>query len=165
MCRIPCQKSIFCEFLSSPGLTKKGENCLVGYSGWSFRRGSLLEGLSLRISLPEDLSGGIIRRFWNFQNPQRLWRCRKFWRFRIFCIDSESVFCHYSRFLRTGDATRSAKSRTFVFAGRRSTSEGSQRLRRKKKSLKIDKESFRCRFAQEPHGKNTMFPLPDATWH
>ena len=60
--------------------------------------------------------------------------------------------------------TRSAKGRTFVFAGRRSTFKGSQTLQKTQKSKKIDEKSLRRCFANAPREKNSIIPLPDETW-
>ena len=65
---------------------------------------------------------------------------------------------------RASDSTRSAKGRTSVFAGRRSTFKGSQTLQKNQKSKKIDEKSLRRCFANAPRKKNSIFPLPDATW-
>ena len=53
--------------------------------------------------------------------------------------------------------TRSAKGRTFVFAGRRSTFKGLAGFAGKTKLTKIDEKSLRCSFAHEPHEKNVFF--------
>ena len=62
------------------------------------------------------------------------------------------------------NSTCNAKHRTFVFADRCGTSEGSQTLQTKTKIDKIYRKSRRRRFAHEPHKENPMFSFADATW-
>ena len=61
-------------------------------------------------------------------------------------------------------STRSAKARTFVFAGRRSTFKASRTLQKNRKSTNIDEKSLRRCFANALHEGNSIFPLSDATW-
>ena len=85
---------------------------------------------------------------------------RDFPRFRVdFRID----FRGFSRLHRASDSTRVAIGRTSVFAGRRSTSEGSQTLRKTRNSTTIHRKSARRCFVNAPHEKNSMFSLPDVT--
>ena len=72
-------------------------------------------------------------------------------------------FRGFSRLLRTSDATRSAKGRPSVFAGMRSTLEGSQASQKNQKLTKIVGKSVRQRFANEPSENNSIFSLADAT--
>ena len=62
------------------------------------------------------------------------------------------------------DMTRSANGRTLDFADRRGTLEGSQTLRKARRSIKIDGKSLQRRFANEPRGKKSIFALLGATW-
>ena len=82
--------------------------------------------------------------------------------FRRFRVDFRVDFRGFSRLHRASDSTRSAKGRTSVFAGRRSTLEGSQTWRKSRKSTKIAEKSIRHRFANKPHEKNSIFSLLDA---
>ena len=69
--------------------------------------------------------------------------------FRRFLVDFRVDFRGFSRLHRASDSTRSAKGRTSVFAGRRDTLEGSQTLRKNRKSTKIEETSLRRRFVNE----------------
>ena len=64
---------------------------------------------------------------------------------------------------RTSDLTRSANGRTLDFAGRRGTSEGSQTLRKNRKSMKNGDKTLRQCFANAPCRKNSLLALPDTT--
>ena len=69
--------------------------------------------------------------------------------FRRFRVDFATDFRRFSMLHRASDSTRSAKGRTSVFAGMRSTSEGSQTLRQTRKST---------RMLQPGRAKKTRFP-------
>ena len=56
--------------------------------------------------------------------------------FRRFLVDFRVDFRGFSRLHRASDSTRSAKGRTSVFAGRRSTFKGSQTSQKNRKSTK-----------------------------
>ena len=84
--------------------------------------------------------------------------------FRRFRVDFGIDFRCFSRQHCASDVTRSASGRTLDFADRRGTLEGSQTLRKARKSTKIDGKSLRRRFANEPRGKKSIFALPGATW-
>ena len=61
------------------------------------------------------------------------------------------------------DSTRSAKGRTFVFASRRSTLEGSQARQKHAKSRKLDRTLLGRRFASEPRARSSPFSIPCAS--
>ena len=84
--------------------------------------------------------------------------------FRRFRIDFGIDFRCFSRQHCASDVTRSASGRTLDFADRRGTLEGSQTLRKARKSTKIDGQSLRRRIANEPRVKKLIFALPGATW-
>ena len=106
----------------------------------------------------------LFRRFRKFWSSRGFRRCRIFRKFRSFCIDSGTNVRCFSRLHRASDSTRSAKSRTSVFAGRRSTFKGSQTLPKKRKSTKIDEKSLRRCFVNALHEENSIFPFSNATW-
>ena len=62
-----------------------------------------------------------------------------------------------------GDSTRCAQGRTFVFAGRRSTLEGSQARQKHAKSRKLDRTLLGRRFASEPRARSSPFSIPCAS--
>ena len=66
--------------------------------------------------------------------------------------------CH-----RAGDWTRCAQCRTFVFAGRRSTLEGSQARQKHAKSRKLDRSLLGRRFASELRARSSPFSIPCAS--
>ena len=71
-----------------------------------------------------------------------------------------SVFDAFRSFLTchsTGDSTRCAQGRTFVFAGRRSTLEGSQARQKNGKLRKLDRTLLGRRFASEPRARSSPF--------
>ena len=117
-------------------------------------RSSRLE--SLRVARPS--------RFERPKSTEKLAQAAPRRDFRRFRVDLGTDFSGFSRLHRASDLTRSAKGRTSVFAGRRSTFKGSQTLQKNQKSKKIDEKSFRRCFANAPRKKNSIFPLPDATW-
>ena len=84
--------------------------------------------------------------------------------FRRFRVDFGIDFRCFPRQHCASDVTRSASGRTLDFADRRGTLEGSQTLRKARKSTQIDGKSLRRRFANEPRGKKLIFALPGATW-
>ena len=84
--------------------------------------------------------------------------------FRRFRVDFGTDFSGFSRLHRASNSTRSAKGRTSVFAGRRSTFKGSQTLQKNRRSTKIDAKSLRQCFANAQRGENSIFSFPDATW-
>ena len=74
-----------------------------------------------------------------------------------------SVFDVFSSFLTchsTGDSNRRAQGRTFVFASRRSTLEGSQARQKHAKSRKLDRTLLGRRFASEPRARSSPFSIP-----
>ena len=73
------------------------------------------------------------------------------------------VFRRFLRCHRAGDWTRCAQCRTFVFAGRRSTLEGSQTRQNNAKSCKLERSSLGRPFTSEPREKSSMFSIPSAT--
>ena len=77
-----------------------------------------------------------------------------------------SVFDVFRSFLTchgTGDSTRCAQGRTFVFAGRRSTLEGSQARQKHAKSRKLDRSLLGRRFASELRARSSPFSIPCAS--
>ena len=70
------------------------------------------------------------------------------------------LFRGFSRCHGAGDSTRCARARTFVFAGRRSTLEGSQARQKNAKSRKFDRTSLGRRFASEPLARSSPFSIP-----
>ena len=84
--------------------------------------------------------------------------------FRPFRVNFRVDFRGFSRLHRASDSTRVAMGQTSVFAGRRSTSEGSLTLRKNRKSMKVVEKSLRRRCANEPREENSIFSFPDASW-
>ena len=84
--------------------------------------------------------------------------------FRRYRVDFRADLHCFSRLHRASDSTRSAKGQTSVFAGMRSTLEGSQTLRNNRKSTKIDETSLRHCVATRSRDQNSIFSLPGATW-
>ena len=66
---------------------------------------------------------------------------------------------------RASESIRSAKSRTSVFASRRSTSDGSLSFGASPKSTEIVENSHRKRFSIMLHGKYSILSLPDVPWN
>ena len=83
--------------------------------------------------------------------------------FRRFHVDFGIDFRCFSRQHCASDVTRSASGRTLDFADRRGTLEGSQTLRKARKSSKVCEEWLRRRFANKPRGKKSIFTLPGAS--
>ena len=113
---------------------------------------------------PESLRVARPGRFERQKSTENVARAASRRDFRRFWVDLGTDFRGFSRLHRASDSTRSAKSRTSVFTGRRGTFKGSQTLPKKRKSTKIDEKSLRRCFANELHEENSIFPLPDATW-
>ena len=86
-------------------------------------------------------------------------------RFSTISVDFGNDFSGFPRLHCASDSTRSAKGRTSVFAGRRSTFKGSQTSPKKQKSTEIDEKLFRRCFANALHEENSFFSLSDATRH
>ena len=77
-----------------------------------------------------------------------------------------SVFDAFRSFLTchgAGDSTCCAQGRTFVFAGRRTTLEGSQARQKNAKSRKLDRTLLGRRFASEPRARSSPFSIPCAS--
>ena len=117
-----------------------------------------------RSSRPESLRVARPSRFERPKSTEKLARAAPRRDFRRFCLDFGVDFRRFSRLPRASDSTHSAKGRTSVFAGRRSTFKGSQTLQKNRKSTKIDETSLRRCFTNAQREENSMFPLPDATW-
>ena len=86
--------------------------------------------------------------------------------FRRFGVNCGSAFDVFRCFLTchgAGDSTRCAQGRTFVFAGRRSTLEGSQARQKNAKSRKLDRTLLGRRFASEPRARSSPFSIPCAS--
>ena len=73
--------------------------------------------------------------------------------FSSISVDFGIDFRRFSRRHRASNSTCRAKRQTFVFAGRRSTLEGSLAVRRAQTSTQFDAKSFRRWCANEPRGK------------
>ena len=83
--------------------------------------------------------------------------------FRRFGVDFGSAFDVFRCFLTchgAGDSTRCAQGRTFIFASRRSTLEGSQSQQQNTKSRKLDRTLLGRRFASEPRAESSTFFIP-----
>ena len=74
-----------------------------------------------------------------------------------------NVFRGFLRCHRAGDWTDCAHGRTFVFASRRSTLEGSQARQKLAKSWKLEVASLLRHFPSEPREKSSMFSISSAT--
>ena len=116
-----------------------------------------------RPSRPESLRVARPSRFERPKSTEKVARDAPRRDFRRFRVDFRVDFRGFSRLHRASDSTRSAKGRTSVFAGMRSTSEGSQTLRKNRKSTQIDNKSLRQCFANESPEQNSKFSLPGAT--
>ena len=120
--------------------------------------------LPKRSSRPESLRVARPSRFERPKSTENVARAAPRRDFRRFWVDFGTDFSGFSRLHRASDSIRSAKSRTSVFAGRRSTFKGSQTLPKKRKSTKIDEKSLRRCFVNALHEENSIFPLSNATW-
>ena len=78
-------------------------------------------------------------------------------RFRWFWEDLRVDFRRFPRLRRASESIRSAKSRTSVFASRRSTSEGSPSFCEHPKSKELVENSHQKRFAIMLHEKYSIF--------
>ena len=115
-------------------------------------------------SCPESLRVARPSRFERPKSIEKVARAAPRRDFRRFWVDFGIDFSGFSRLHRASDSTRSAKGRTSVFAGRRSTFKGSQTSPKKRKSTKIDEKSLRRCFANALHAESSIFPFSDATW-
>ena len=117
-----------------------------------------------RPSRPESLQVARPSRFERPKSIEKVARTAPRRNFRRFWLDFGTDFSGFSRLHRASDSTRSAKGRTSVFAGRRSTFKGSQTSPKKRKSTKIDEKLLRRCFANALHAESSIFPFSDATW-
>ena len=76
----------------------------------------------------------------------------------VFDVFRSFVTCHGA-----GDSTRCAQGRTFVFASRRSTLEGSQARQKHTKLREFDRTLLGRRFASEPRARSSPFSIPCAS--
>ena len=74
-----------------------------------------------------------------------------------------NVFRSFLRCHRAGDSNDCAQGRTFVFAGRRGTLEGSQARQKLAKSWKLEVATLLRHFPSEPREKSSMFSISSAT--